>query len=59
MSLMNGLREAFAEFSKSRLPERVHETFIKKSYACELVGHNSRDSTAILALSLSAPPLKV
>jgi transposase len=40
---------AFAEFSKSRLPERVHEAFIKKSYADELVGHNSRDSTAIEA----------
>jgi hypothetical protein len=38
---------AFAEFSKSHLPERVHEAFIKKSYEHELVGHNSRDSTAI------------
>jgi transposase len=38
---------AFTEFSKSRLPERVHEAFIKRSYAAELVGHNSRDSTAI------------
>jgi len=27
---------AFAEFSASRLPERVHEAFIKKSYANEL-----------------------
>nr|WP_243217370.1 transposase [Methylobacter sp. S3L5C] len=40
---------AFAEFSKYRLPERVHEAFIKKSYAGEIVGHNSRDSTAIEA----------
>ena len=40
---------AFAEFSASRLPARVHEAFIKKSYAGELVGHNSRDSTAIEA----------
>jgi hypothetical protein len=40
---------AFAEFSKAQLPERVHEAFIKKSYANELVGHNSRDSTAIEA----------
>jgi len=40
---------AFAEFSKSQLPERVHEAFIKKSYADEIVGHNSRDSTAIEA----------
>lgn len=40
---------AFAEFSTSPLPERVHEAFIKNSYAHELVGHNSRDSTAIEA----------
>lgn len=40
---------AFAEFSAAHLPERVHEAFIKKSYAAELVGHNSRDSTAIEA----------
>ncbi|MCK5829122.1 MAG: transposase [Methylococcales bacterium] len=38
---------AFAEFSKSQLPERVHESFIKKHYKGEIVGHNSRDSTAI------------
>ncbi len=40
---------AFAEFSKSRLPERVHESFIKKSYEGELMGHNSSNSTAIEA----------
>jgi len=40
---------ALAEFSESRLPERVHEALIKKSYAGEIVGHNSRDSTAIEA----------
>ena len=40
---------AFAEFSASQLPERVHEAFIKKSDESELVGHNSRDSTAIEA----------
>jgi transposase len=40
---------AFAEFSASQLPERVHEALIKKSYSDELVGHNSRDSTAIEA----------
>ena len=40
---------AFAEFSKSRLPERVHEALIQKSYAGELVGHISRDSTALEA----------
>jgi transposase len=40
---------AFAEFSESRLPERVHEAFISKSYEGEIVGHNSRDATAIEA----------
>ena len=40
---------AFAEFSKSRLPERVHEALIQSSYGEELVGHISRDSTAIEA----------
>jgi hypothetical protein len=40
---------AFAEFSASRLPERVHEALIIQSYAGELVGHNSRDATAIEA----------
>ncbi len=36
---------AFAGFSNSQLPERVHESFIKKHYKGEIVGHNSRDST--------------
>ena len=39
----------FVEFSTCQLPERVHEPFIKKSYVGVLVGHNSRDSTAIEA----------
>jgi hypothetical protein len=38
---------AFAEFSASQLSERVHESFIKKHSKDEIVGHNSRDSTAI------------
>ncbi len=38
---------AFTEFSQSQLPERVHESLIKKYYKDEIVGHNSRDSTAI------------
>jgi len=38
---------AFAEFSQSQLAERVHESLIKKHYEGEIVGHNSRDSTAI------------
>lgn len=38
---------AFAEFAKNRLPERIQEAFISKHYANEIVGHLSRDSTAI------------
>ena len=38
---------AFAEFSDSQLPERVHESLIKKHYKDKIIGHNSRDSTAI------------
>jgi len=38
---------AFAEFSGSELPSRIHESLIIKSYKNEIVGHISRDSTAI------------
>ena len=38
---------AFSEFSKSQLPERVHEAFIKKLFRGEIVRHNLRDSNAI------------
>ncbi len=40
---------ANTEFSASRLPERVHEAMIRKSYATTIIGHISRDSTAINA----------
>jgi len=50
---------AFAEFATSCLPERVHEALIKKSYATELVGHISRDSTAIEAREKPAPKASV
>ena len=40
---------AFGEFAISQLPERVHEALIRRSYASEIVGHISRDSTAISA----------
>jgi len=40
---------AFAEFSESSLPSRIHETLIKKYHSEKLVGHISRDSTAIEA----------
>ncbi len=40
---------AFAEFAESQLPERIHETLIKNHYREVIVGHHSRDSTAINA----------
>ncbi len=40
---------AFAEFAESRLPARVHEALIEKTHADRLVGHISRDATAIEA----------
>ncbi len=40
---------AFAEFAESKLPERVHAALIKKYRSDRLVGHISRDATAIEA----------
>ena len=40
---------AFDEFSKSRLPERVHQALIEEHLEERVVGHISRDSTAINA----------
>jgi hypothetical protein len=40
---------AFDEFASSKLAERVHEALIKEAYAERLVGHISRDATAIEA----------
>src|ERR1700674_581507 len=40
---------AFAEFARSALPGRLHEALIKRSHEDRLVGHISRDSTAIEA----------
>ena len=38
---------AFAEFSESQLPELIHEAVIKEHLGDRVVGHISRDSTAI------------
>jgi hypothetical protein len=38
---------AFQEFSQSELPQRVHKALIEKAYQDRLVGHISRDATAI------------
>ncbi len=40
---------AFAEFAESRLPERVHQALIDQHFGEQIVGHISRDSTAIPA----------
>ncbi|MEZ5533997.1 MAG: transposase [Thiolinea sp.] len=40
---------AFDEFAQSRLAERVHESLIRSHLGDELVGHISRDATAIEA----------
>jgi hypothetical protein len=40
---------AFAEFAASALPSRVHEALIKRTHKDRLVGHISRDATAIEA----------
>jgi Transposase DDE domain/Transposase domain (DUF772) len=37
----------FAEFAQSGLPSRVHEALIKTTYKDRIVGHISRDATAI------------
>lgn len=38
---------AFAEFAQSEFPQRVHAALIEKTLKDQLVGHISRDSTAI------------
>lgn len=40
---------AFAEFAATELPQRVHAALIQRSYEDQVVGHISRDSTAIVA----------
>ena len=40
---------AFDEFSKTKLPQRVHEALIKKVCKNNLIQHISNDSTAIVA----------
>ena len=49
---------AFAEFAQNRLPERVHEALIENHEAARLVGHISRDATAIEARERAAKKVK-
>jgi hypothetical protein len=46
---------AFAAFAKDQLPQRIHETLVKTHAANKLVGHVSRDATAIEAPERPAP----
>jgi len=45
---------AFAEFAASQLPARVHEAVLEKYEKPRLVGHISRDATAIIAREKAA-----
>jgi hypothetical protein len=47
---------AFAAFAASALPSRLHDALIKETHADRLVGHISRDSTAIEAREKPAKP---
>ena len=51
---------AFAGFARSELPSRVHAALIKRTHQDRLVGHISRDATAIEArekpVKLAVPP---
>ena len=47
---------AFADFAASTLPSRLHEALIQGTHADRLVGHVSRDSTAIEAREKPVKP---
>ncbi len=49
---------AFQEFAATALPSRLHEALIPNSYREHLVGHISRDSTAIEAREKAVPKKK-
>ena len=49
---------AFAWFAETRLPERMHEALVRAAYAGSVVGHISRDSTAIVGRERPAPKPK-
>lgn len=50
---------AFAEFAASEFPERVHAGLIQRTQTERIVGHISRDSTAIEARERAQPKPKV
>lgn len=50
---------AFAEFAESELPARVHAALIEQYQEPRLIGHISRDATAISAREKAAKKVKV
>jgi hypothetical protein len=48
---------AFAEFAQSQLAQQVHATVIDRQLGDQLVGHVSRDSTAIVAREKPQQPI--
>lgn len=46
---------AFKEFAESELPQRVHATLVEQVYQGRVVGHISRDATAIEAREKAQP----
>lgn len=49
---------AFAEFAQRQLPEQVHAALLEKYEAARLVGHISRDATAIAAREQAVKKVK-
>jgi hypothetical protein len=49
---------AFREFAETELPQRLHESLVMQTQKDRLVGHISRDSTAIEAREYFAPKRK-
>lgn len=49
---------AFAEFAAGRLGDVVHEAMVKEQFEDKLVGHISRDATAIVAREKAAKKVK-
>jgi hypothetical protein len=49
---------AFAEFAKADMAVKVHEVLVKEHLSTELIGHVSRDSTAIVGREKPAKKVK-
>ena len=45
----SNLLKSISEFAESQLAERVHAVMIERHFGDQLIGHTSRDSTAIVA----------